>query len=196
MVTFGGYIGLTSFLPTLFHDGYGIDKQAVGKYAAGAIIAASALRVVGGWLSDRVGGARVLPGLFAVVVVAIGAAATIPSSPIVMACLMIVAFAALGAGNGAVFQLVPLRFTAATAVASSLIGEIGALAGGLLPNAMGAGKQWTGSYSIGFLGLAALAIVASVLILRVMPTWNRTWARSASTAPSTDAVGDQIAEAA
>ena len=29
MVTFGGYIGLTSFLPTLFHDQYGIPKDTM-----------------------------------------------------------------------------------------------------------------------------------------------------------------------
>ena len=52
MVTFGGYIGLTSFLPTLFHDQYGIPKAEVGTYAAGAIVAASMLRVVGGAASS------------------------------------------------------------------------------------------------------------------------------------------------
>ena len=46
-------------------------------------------------------------------------------------------FAALGAGNGALFQLVPLRWPSTTAVAGSMIGEIGALGGGLVPNAMG-----------------------------------------------------------
>ena len=49
-------------------------------------------------------------------------------------------FAALGAGNGALFQLLPLRWPLATAVASSVIGEIGALGGGLVPSAMGLPK--------------------------------------------------------
>ena len=49
-------------------------------------------------------------------------------------------FAALSAGNGALFQLLPLRWPLATAVASSVIGEIGALGGGLVPNAMGLSK--------------------------------------------------------
>ena len=49
-------------------------------------------------------------------------------------------FAALGAGNGALFQLLPLRWPLSTAVASSVIGEIGALGGGLVPNAMGLSK--------------------------------------------------------
>src|ERR1041384_2592777 len=47
MVTFGGYIGLTSFLPTLFHDHYGIARESVGQYAAVIIVMASILRVLG-----------------------------------------------------------------------------------------------------------------------------------------------------
>ena len=65
-------------------------------------------------------------------------------------------FAALGAGNGALFQLVPLRWPTTTAVAGSMIGEIGALGGGLVPNAMGLSKQYLGSYAWGFLLFAVL----------------------------------------
>ena len=66
-------------------------------------------------------------------------------------------FSALGAGNGAVFQLVPLRWPMATAVAGSMIGEIGALGGGLIPNAMGLSKQYAGTYLWGFIGFAVCA---------------------------------------
>jgi NNP family nitrate/nitrite transporter-like MFS transporter len=88
-----------------------------------------------------------------------------------MAC-----FAALGAGNGALFQLVPLRWPLATAVAGSMIGEVGALGGGFLPNAMGQSKQLTGSYLGGFLAFTALALLM-LATLRVMQIrWSRTWA--------------------
>ena len=60
--------------------------------------------------------------------------------------LFLVCFAALGAGNGALFQLVPLRWPLSTAVAGSMIGEIGALGGGLIPNGMGFSRQYTGTY--------------------------------------------------
>ena len=90
--------------------------------------------------------------------------------------LFMVCFAALGAGNGALFQLVPLRWPASTAVAGSMIGEIGALGGGLVPNAMGLSKQYFGSYFYGFLLFAVLA-VAVLLMMRVMQIrWTRTWA--------------------
>ncbi len=67
-LTFGGYIGLTSFLPTLFHDQYGIAKESVGQYAAGIIIMASILRLVGGGLADKIGGLRMLKYLAVIAV--------------------------------------------------------------------------------------------------------------------------------
>jgi NNP family nitrate/nitrite transporter-like MFS transporter len=175
MVTFGGYIGLTSFLPTLFHDQYGIAKTSVGAYAAGAIVAASVLRVVGGWLADRVGGLRLLTGLLVVIVMAAATAALMPSNPTVMVAVLVIAFAAMGAGNGAVFQLVPLRFPAMTAVAGSLVGEIGALAGGGVPVAMGYGKELTGGFGPGFAAIALLSLVAVAVLLVVARRWTSTW---------------------
>jgi len=75
-----------------------------------------------------------------------------------------------------VFQLVPLRWPMSTAVAGSMIGEIGALGGGLVPMLMGQAKQRTDSFLTGFVVLA----VFSLLMLGVMRTmqvrWTRTWA--------------------
>ena len=57
-----------------------------------------------------------------------------------------------------------------------MIGEIGALGGGFLPNAMGLSKQYSGTYFWGFLAFAMLAI-AMLVMLRVMQLrWTRTWA--------------------
>jgi len=175
MVTFGGYIGLTSFLPTLFHDQYGIAKESIGPYAAATIIAASVLRVVGGSLADRIGGLRMLVALAAVIAAASIAAATMPAKPWLMVAILILCFGAMGAGNGAVFQLVALRFKSATATASSLIGEIGALAGGLLPNAMGIGKEVTGSFAPGFLCGLLLSAAALLALLAVTRRWTSSW---------------------
>jgi NNP family nitrate/nitrite transporter-like MFS transporter len=176
MVTFGGYIGLTSFLPTLFHDQYHIPKESIGKYSALIIVAASILRVAGGYLADRVGGLRLLSVLSLVIVLTTIGAAVLPASPWVMVAILVVCFSAMGAGNGAVFQLVPLRFRTTTAVAGSLVGEIGALAGGFLPNAMGLGKQHLGSFAPGFLSGAALAVAALLVLRLVMRQWTTSWA--------------------
>ncbi|MFO0932523.1 MAG: MFS transporter [Planctomycetota bacterium] len=175
MVTFGGYIGLTSFLPTLFHDQYGIPKESVGNYSAIIVVAASVLRVLGGWMADHVGGLRLLRSLAIVIVVLTATAALMPGSPWVMVAILVTLFAAMGAGNGAVFQLVPLRFRTTTAVAGSLIGEVGALAGGFLPNAMGLGRQHTGSFAPGFLAGTGLALAVLVVLSIVAKQWTRTW---------------------
>ena len=85
-------------------------------------------------------------------------------------------FAALGAGNGALFQLVPLRWPLTTAVAGSMIGEIGALGGGFLPNAMGQSKQFLGTYLWGFVAFARARVAMLVHAARVQIRWTRTWA--------------------
>lgn len=175
MLTFGGYIGLTSFLPTLFHDHYGIPKAEIGRYAAAIIVMASVLRIGGGWLADRLGGLRLLRWLSVTIVGCTLAAAALPPNPWTMVAILVVCFSAMGAGNGAVFQLVPLRFPTTTAVAGSLIGEIGALAGGFLPNAMGLGKQYLGSFTPGFLSGTLLAVCVLVTLRLVLKAWTSTW---------------------
>ena len=86
-------------------------------------------------------------------------------------------FAALGAGNGALFQLVPLRWPMTTAVAGSMIGEIGALGGGFMPNAMGQSKQYTGTLPLGLRRLRACWRWRCSSMLRLVQIrWTRTWA--------------------
>lgn len=174
-VTFGGFIGLTSFLPTYYHDQFGVSKVAAGQLTMLAAFMGAALRVAGGWLADRCGGVNTLTLVLLTATVSLGAVGLLPGSLVGTTLLLMLCFAALGAGNGALFQLVPLRWPTTTAVAGSMIGEIGALGGGLVPNAMGLSKQHLGTYTWGFLlfGLLALAILS---MLRVMQTrWTRTW---------------------
>jgi NNP family nitrate/nitrite transporter-like MFS transporter len=57
-----------------------------------------------------------------------------------------------------------------------MIGEVGALGGGFLPNAMGQSKQLMGTYLWGFVAFTMLAL-AMLLMLRVVQSrWTRTWA--------------------
>ena len=78
----------------------------------------------------------------------------------------------------------PLRWPLATAVAGSMIGEIGALGGGLVPSTMGLSKQYAGSYMWGFFVFAALALIM-LMMLRVMQIrWTRTWAEKGGRARS------------
>jgi NNP family nitrate/nitrite transporter-like MFS transporter len=90
--------------------------------------------------------------------------------------LFMLCFSALGAGNGALFQLVPLRWPLTTAVAGSMIGEIGALGGGFIPNAMGQSKQHSGSYLWGFVAFTLLTLAMLAMLRVVQARWTRTWA--------------------
>jgi NNP family nitrate/nitrite transporter-like MFS transporter len=175
-VTFGGFIGLITFLPSYYYDQFGVSKVQAGQLTMLAAFMGAAVRVVGGWISDRWGGVNTLTVVLIVVAVGLALVGVSSASLVLTTLLLIVCFAALGAGNGALFQLVPLRWPASTAVAGSMIGEIGALGGGLVPNAMGLSKQYLGSYVWGFVFFAALSLIM-LGVMRVMQIrWTRTWA--------------------
>jgi NNP family nitrate/nitrite transporter-like MFS transporter len=174
VVTFGGFIGLSTFLPSFFYAEFGVTKVQAGELTMLAAVMGSSLRAVGGWAADRVGGVAALCVVLTAVVGTFLCLSVTPSL-ILTTALFMVCFAALGTGNGALFQLVPLRWPGNTAVAASMIGEIGALGGAILPNAMGLSKQWTGSFGPGFLLYAAFTAAVLGGLFLWQRTWTRTW---------------------
>ena len=175
-VTFGGFIGLATFLPTYYYDQFSVSKVQAGQLTMLAAFMGAALRVFGGWISDRLGGVNTLTAVLIIIAATLVACGFADKSLAATTLLVMMCFSALGAGNGAVFQLVPLRWPLATAVAGSMIGEIGALGGGLVPNAMGLSKQYAGSYMWGFFSFAALSLVMLVMLRVMQLRWTRTWA--------------------
>ena len=176
IVTFGGFIGLASFLPTYYYDQFKVSKVEAGQLTMLATLMGSAVRVVGGYVSDRVGGINTLSGVLLIVAASLVLCGLAGGSLVTTTLLFMLCFAALGAGNGALFQLVPLRWPVTTAVAGSMIGEIGALGGGFIPNAMGQSKQHLDSYLWGFVAVALLAVGMLFMLRRVQIRWTRTWA--------------------
>ncbi len=174
IVTFGGFIGLSNFLPTYFHDEFGVTKVQAGQLTMLAALMGSGVRIVGGAVSDRWGGINTLTAVFGVVLVAM-LGLGLHSSVVGSTVLFMLCFAALGAGNGSLFQLVPLRWPVTTAIAGSMIGEVGALGGAIIPNAMGLSKQYTGSFVYGFAVFAALACTALIVLRVAQRRWTRTW---------------------
>ncbi len=174
IITFGGFIGLANFLPTYFYDQFGVTKVEAGQLTMLAALMGSAIRIVGGWASDRWGGINTLSAIFGVIIITM-IIAGLPIGVTATTILFMVCFAALGAGNGALFQLVPLRWPLATAVAGSMIGEIGALGGSFIPNAMGISKQSTGTFTWGFVSFAILATIAFIILRVAQRKWTKTW---------------------
>ena len=174
IITFGGFIGLATFLPSFFYSQFHVTKVQAGSLTVLATLTGSATRVLGGWFADRIGGITTLSVIFLVAVAGLFGLMTSP--PLLATTLLfMLCFAALGAGNGATFQLVPLRWPITTAVAGGMIGEIGALGGSLLPNLLGQSKQHTGSYRAGFVIYAALAVLVLLVLRAVSKRWTRTW---------------------
>ena len=183
-VTFGGFIGLTTFLPSYFYDQFHVSKVQAGQLTMLAAFLGAALRIFGGWLSDHWGGVNTLTAVLAITAVSMVLCGLAENSLPITMLLFLVCFAALGAGNGALFQLVPLRWPLTTAVAGSMIGEIGALGGGLIPSGMGISRQYTGTYLWGFVGIAACALAMLVLLHVMQIRWTRTWAEKGGRARS------------
>ncbi len=175
-ITFGGFIGLATFLPSYYYDQFGVSKVQAGQLSMLAAFMGAAVRVFGGWISDHWGGVNTLTAVLVVVSVTLVLCGLASGSLVATTLLFMLCFAALGAGNGALFQLVPLRWPLATAVAGSMIGEVGALGGGLIPNAMGLSKQHTGTYLWGFVGFAVCAALVLLMLRSMQIRWTRTWA--------------------
>jgi NNP family nitrate/nitrite transporter-like MFS transporter len=174
IITFGGFLGLATFLPSFYYSQFHVTKVQAGSLTVLATLTGSLTRVLGGWFSDRVGGITTLSVVFLVAIAGLFGLMTTP--PLLATTLLfMLCFAALGAGNGATFQLVPLRWPLTTAVAGGMIGEIGALGGGILPNLLGQSKQHTGSYRAGFLLYAALSAGVLVVMRIVARSWTRSW---------------------
>ncbi|MFT4191610.1 MAG: MFS transporter [Comamonas sp.] len=175
-VTFGGFIGLATFLPSYFYDQFGVSKVEAGQLTMLAAFMGAATRIFGGWLSDHWGGINTLTVVLVVIAASLLLCGLSSQSLPLTVLLFLLCFAALGAGNGALFQLVPLRWPTTTAVAGSMIGELGALGGGLIPATMGLSKQHTDSYLTGFALFAACALAMLVMLRLMQIRWTRTWA--------------------
>ena len=181
-VTFGGFVGLASSLTIYFNTQYGLDARMAGFFTAACVFAGSMVRPIGGNLADRIGGIKSLSVMYVVAAIFL----TLVSFGLPQAWMALIAFVcamlALGMGNGAVFQLVPQRFRQEIGVMTGLVGMAGGVGGFYLASSLGYAKQTTGSYQIGFLIFAALAVLALAGLTGVKKRWRTTWGASHLTA--------------
>jgi MFS family permease len=151
----------------LLGDWFPQDRQNAGLQAAIFTIGATFARPVGGWLADQLGGARVLIWVFAFVVLTrlVLAWQAGNANMVIITDLLLALGVGLGFGNGAIFKLVAQYFPKNTGLVAGLVGAAGGLGGFFPPLIMGAVKDHTGSYAIGFLILAAMGAFCLVLLL-------------------------------
>lgn len=178
-LTFGGFVGLTSYLSIFFHDQYRLDKVQSGDFTTVVVLSGSFLRPVGGVLADRLGGHRLLMFLLGGAALAMLLVAALPPVSVALAALSI-GMGLLGMGNGSVFQLVPQRFPDRVGIMTGIVGAAGGLGGFLLPSVLGLVKQETQSFGAGF-SLLAICMMAGVLSLVYLRNyWRRTWPAEAA----------------
>ncbi|MBK5105282.1 MAG: nitrate/nitrite transporter, partial [Burkholderiales bacterium] len=112
--TFGSFIGYSAGFPLLIQSQFP-QANALSYAWLGPLIGAL-IRPLGGWLADKLGGARVTLWTFAVMAAGVlGVLAFLPSggqggSFFGLLAMFMVLFAASGMGNGSTFRMIPVIF--------------------------------------------------------------------------------------
>jgi NNP family nitrate/nitrite transporter-like MFS transporter len=172
-ITFGGYVGLSAFLPLFLRDQYGLSPVAAGGLTAMGAFVGSSIRPFGGYLADKFGGVRLLSLLMTGIGAIYLAGSSLPGIA-GMSVILVIQMSCLGMGNGAIFQLVPRRFREEIGIATGVVGAIGGLGGFILPLLLGNVRQMSGSFSAGFVILAMISL-SGVILLRMLAAARQGW---------------------
>jgi len=180
-VTFGGFVGLASSLTIYFNDLYSLGPVVAGYCTAACVFAGSMVRPLGGWVADRIGGIRTLLTMYTLAALLLFIMSFGQPTYQTALAIIIPVMMALGMGNGAVFQLVPQRFRKEIGVMTGLVGMAGGVGGFYLAASLGYIKQTTGSYQLGLMIFAGLAVLAIIGLAGVKTRWRTTWGSATAT---------------
>ncbi len=156
-LAFGGFVAMFLYLPKLLTEVHDLTKADAGARAAGFALLAVIGRPTGGWLSDRIGAARVL--LVSFVGVAAAGAGARRGLHVDGAAHHLLPHAGRaarprdGRGVQAGARVVPRQRRGVTGV----VGAAGGLGGFFPPLVMGIVKSATGGYALGFVLMALVA---------------------------------------
>ncbi len=162
--TFGGFIALTAWLPTYWQTFFKVGAVTAGTLTALYSILTSVIRVVGGSVSDRLGGERT--AILSLLTMGVGAVLMMFSHNYGLSVFAEILMAlGMGVGNAAVFKLVPQEVPDAVGGAAGWVGGLGAFGGFAIPPVMGAFVRAQGApgYATGFVVYVGLALISLVL---------------------------------
>ncbi|SFE00608.1 MFS transporter, NNP family, nitrate/nitrite transporter [Lentibacillus persicus] len=157
-LTFGVFVALGLYLPTLLQDLYDITAVDAGQRAAIFVVIATFIRPLGGMIADKLDPKKILTSIFLVIAVSAAVLAFTTGNVILFTifCLAIAVFS--GMGNGVVFKLVPMVSQGNTGAVTGIVGAAGGLGGFFPPILLGVFKDLTGGYYLGFLLLALFSL--------------------------------------
>ncbi len=180
-ITFGGFVGMSSYVSLLLTTQYQVSKVDAGFLMAMLSFTGAMVRPVGGLIADRLSGVKVLLVLLVAISLCNFAFAMLMPPLLGGVGLLVALYIAFGLGNGATFQLVPHRWKGRTGVMTGIIGAAGGIGGFYLPVIMGIARESTGGYQPGFVTFGVLAAVAFVLVATLHQQWLA-WALPTETA--------------
>lgn len=165
--SFGGFLALTTWFPSYFSFFHGFDIKISGVLTALFFsILASLFRILGGILSDKIGGEKVSTLSF--IIVLIGSLILSFSFKFFLCFLGVILMGiGMGVANGAIFKLVPKYIKEAVGGAAGWIGGLGAFGGFIVPPILGFFVDLYGNtgFARGFLVYSFLSFL-SVLIIK------------------------------
>jgi MFS transporter, NNP family, nitrate/nitrite transporter len=167
-VVFGGYVGLSLWMPQYYVQQYGFGIEHAALLAACFSLPGGLVRAFGGWLSDRFGAYRTtwavmwiaLAGFFVlsypptdfVIHSARGPLAfQIGAGPVFYTVVMFIVGVAIAVGKASVFKFIGDAYTDNIGAVSGVVGLAGGLAGFILPIMFGLLVDLTGVRSTCFM---------------------------------------------
>lgn len=170
-ITFGGFVGMSSYVSPLLIDLYGITQVHAGLWMAALAFTGAMLRPIGGWVADKVSGVRALLVLLAVIAACDLLFATLRPGVQGGIALLVALYICFGLGNGATFQLVAQRWVGKAGLMSGVIGAAGGIGGFYLPMALGTAKETLGSYWVGFAVFGGIAAASWLMLVALRGEW-------------------------
>ncbi len=163
--SFGGFIALTAWFPIYWNQFHEFSLVKAGIFTAIFSISASLFRVVGGSISDRLGGEKT--SFYSLILVLFGSAILMISHNTAY-CIVAVIILSVGMGinNAAVFKMVPIFVPKCIGGAAGWIGGLGAFGGFVIPPLMGAiaDSNNTIGYARGFSVFLILSIFSIAIV--------------------------------
>lgn len=174
---FGGFVALALWLPHYLTGAYGLDVRTAGLFAAAYSIPASLFRIVGGWMSDRMGARTVMYWTFGVSVLCTFLLSYPDTQYVVrgiegdlvfrlaiglipFTVLVFVLGFFMSLGKAAVYKHIPVYYPDHVGSVGGVVGMIGGLGGFIMPIAFGAMNDLTGVWTSCFVLLFVVAAAA------------------------------------